>query len=508
METVESAGLDVRDVVKSYTGTTVLKGVSIAVRPGEVVGFVGHNGAGKSTLMRVISGATKSDSGTVAIDGVEVPQGSPTSAIDAGIATVYQELSLLPNLTVAQNVFLGAERTASGFLRKQEMRAQAAALVKKFGLSIDVDRKVRDYPVATRQLLEIAIATFRKARYLLLDEPTTSLEGRQVDNFLETVRDLAADGLGIVLVNHKLDELYAVASRIVALVDGEVRIDAPIGDVSRDDVVRAIAGEEAVTGREADGSRAADRREEELETANVVVRVRDLRSTVLKGVSCEARSGRVLGIYGLIGSGRTELLRSLIGADKMDSGQIELFGSTYRPSTPLEASKRGVVYVTEERKQDGIVPQLDSTINTMLPVLKQSYRWGLLDRNRLSKRADEFMTTLRVRGDKQAPIASLSGGNQQKVLLARALAQRPRVLLLDEPTKGVDLGVKAEIHRMIRRLAHEDGLTVILVSSEEEEICDVADDVIVMSHGRADGELLDPATLTAASLRQAAWEAA
>lgn len=507
METFEGTGLDVRDVVKSYTGTTVLKGVSIAVRPGEIVGFVGHNGAGKSTLMRVISGATRPDSGSITIDGQPVAQGSPTAAIEAGIATVYQELSLLPNLTISQNVFLGAEQSATGFLKKQQMRSQAQELVRRFGLDVDVDRKVSDFPVATRQLLEIAIATHRKARYLMLDEPTTSLEGRQVDNFLETVKDLSADGLGIVLVNHKLEELYAVATRIVALVDGEIRIDSPIGDVSRDDVIRAIAGEEAVALNSASAQSGTQRRDE-LDVADVVVRVQDLHSNVLKGVTCEARAGRVLGIYGLVGSGRTELLRSLIGADRVLGGSVTLFGASYQPSSPRSAMKRGIVYVTEERKQDGIIPQLDSTINTMLPVLKQTYRWGLLDRRQMAKRADEVMNTLHVLGNRDAPVASLSGGNQQKVLLARALAQKPRVLLLDEPTKGVDLGVKGEIHRMIKRLAHEEGLTVILVSSEEEEICDVADDVIVMSHGRATGDILDPASLTAASLRQAAWEAA
>jgi ABC-type sugar transport system ATPase subunit len=517
------AGLFVRDIVKSYTGTRVLKGVSIAVRPGEIVGFVGHNGAGKSTLMRVISGATRPDSGEVVVDGETAQPGSPVDALGKGIATVYQELSLLPNLTVTQNVFLGSEQKRAGLLRRDVMRAQTRELVERFHLDVDPDRPVGDYPVATRQLLEIAIATHRNARYLLLDEPTTSLEGEQVEQFLDTVRFLASQGLGIVFVDHKLDELYAVATRIVALVDGQLRIDANITDVSRDDAVRAIAGEDAVglsgetaasasgvpTSGGAAGDALAAAERATLPDGEVTVRVRGLRSQSLSGVSFEARAGRVLGIYGLVGSGRTELLRSLVGLDPtISSGTMELFGERYAPRDPAAAMRAGVVYVTEERKIDGIVPQLDSRLNTMLPVLTSSYRYGLLDRRALRRRADELLDQLRVKGDRSGQIASLSGGNQQKVLLARALVQEPRVLLLDEPTKGVDLGVKAEIHRIVRRLAHEDGLTVILVSSEEEEICEVSDDVLVMSGGWTDGSLLDPQHLNAASLRLAAWDAA
>jgi ABC-type sugar transport system ATPase subunit len=233
-----------------------------------------------------------------------------------------------------------------------------------------------------------------------------------------------------------------------------------------------------------------------------------LRTDALTSVDLRARAGRVLGIYGLVGSGRTELLRTLVGLDPVRAGSVRLFGSLYSPRSPDAARRSGVVYLTEERKVDGIVPQLDSSVNAMLPVLRRAYVRGLLSRRALRTQAAVYMDRLKVRGDRSGPIASLSGGNQQKVLLARVLAQEPRVLLLDEPTKGVDLGVKADIHEMIRQLAHREGLTVVLVSSEEEEICDVSDDVIVMSNGATDGSLLDPHTLTPASLRHAAWAAA
>ncbi|MDZ8274785.1 sugar ABC transporter ATP-binding protein [Microbacterium aquimaris] len=505
MDTAAGSGLEVRDVVMSYTGVTVLKGVSIAVRPGEVIGLVGHNGAGKSTLMRVISGAIKPVSGAVLLDGEPTPLGSPIDALHAGIATVYQELSLLPNLTVAQNVFLGHERTRAGMLSKDEMRERTMALAKEFGLDVDPDAKVGTYPVATRQLLEIAIATHRNARFLLLDEPTTSLEGAQVDRFLDIVRSLSNRGIGIILVDHKLEELYAVASRVVALVDGEVRIDANVDEVSRQEIVTAIAGEEAVdlADRAARTPRVAQEN-----TRPVTVSVERLATSDISDVTLRAHEGRVLGIYGLVGSGRTELLRALVGLDGIRSGRVTVFDKPYAPRGPADAMKAGVVYVTEERKVDGIVPQLDSATNAMLPVLRRAYRWGRLDRGRLTAIATGYMDQLKVKGDRTGPVERLSGGNQQKVILARALAQQPKVLLLDEPTKGVDLGVKADIHQMVRRLAHQDGLTVIVVSSEEEEICEVSDDVVVMSNGVSDGTVLDPHTLTPASLRHAAWDAA
>ncbi|MCB2176929.1 MAG: sugar ABC transporter ATP-binding protein [Actinomycetales bacterium] len=498
--------LSARGVVKSYAGVTVLHGVSIDVAPGEIVGLVGHNGAGKSTLLKVISGATKPDAGVISVDGRRHQLESPSDAIAAGIATVYQELALLQNLTVAQNAFLGDERLRRGVLDKDGMRRQARELTTSFGLDVDVDRRLGDYPVAARQLLEVAIATHRNARYLLLDEPTTSLEGAQVERFLDTVRGLAAErGLGIVFVDHKLDELYAVCSRIIALVDGRVRIDARVDAVSREEVVAAIAGEDdhAAPVRVDTGSEPAD-----APRAGRHLSVRHLGAAGIEDVTLEARPGRVLGIYGLVGSGRTELLRTLVGLQPVGHGEIRLDQDAYRPRSTGAAARQGVVYLTEERKHDGIVPMLSSQDNVALPVLGRYTRAGFLRKKVMAAAADAVLTQMRIRGDVHGPIQGLSGGNQQKVLLARAVSQHPRVLLLDEPTKGVDLGVKAEIHRIIRALARDEGLTVVVVSSEEDEICEVADDIVVMSHGRCTGELVPPEARTPTELRRSAWAAA
>lgn len=503
---MDQSGWRAEGIVKIYSGIQVLKGVSISLRPGEVVGLVGHNGAGKSTLLKCLSGAVTPEAGSISLDGEELHLTSPQDALRRGISTVYQELALLPNLTITENIFLGEELTKGGALDRRGMRKVARDLTSQFNLDVDVDRRLGDYPVATRQLLEIAVATHRDAKFLLLDEPTTSLESAQVEQFLALVRELSKErGIGVLLIDHKMSELYAVADRIVALVDGEVRIDADVASVSEEAVVEAITGEPATTvGAEHRVATVTDAPPPPLGEA--VLRVDHLRNRDLEDVSLTAHAGRVLGIYGLIGSGRTEFLRTLIGLGTVDSGRIQLFGKDYFPRNPADAQRRGIAYLTEERKIDGIIPLRDSISNAILPVIERYTESGfLLQPQRLNAAGNEYMDKVRVRGSREAPVASLSGGNQQKVLLARVLAQEPKVLLLDEPTKGVDIGVKVEIHRMLRALASEQGLTVIVVSSEEEEVLAVADDVTIFSDGYCSGETKPASSLTDADLRKAAW---
>ncbi len=501
-----SPGLEAAGISKFFSGVPALTRVSIAIPPGRIVGLAGHNGAGKSTLLKLLSGVYRPDEGGVFLDGAAVELHSPRSALALGVATVHQELSLLPNLTAMQNTFLAQERTQLGFLKRSAMRAEAQAMTERFGLDIDVERPVGDYPVATRQLLELAIATHRNARFLLLDEPTTSLEGDQIDRLLATVRSLAREqGVGIMLINHKLDELYAVADQIVALVDGHVRINGLAATVAREEVVRAIAGDEAAAHSPArlqqpSGSGAAGSNDDP-----IALNVKQLQTKALTSVTLQAQAGRILGIYGLVGSGRTEFLRALIGLDEVVSGEVELLGHPYRPRNPAAARRAGLVYLTEERKRDGVIAPLDSLINVALPVLDQFRRAGFLHLGEMRRRTSAYLDLLKVRGDRSQPIIRLSGGNQQKVMLARALAQEPKVLLLDEPTKGVDIGVKVDIHRMIRELAHTQKLSVILVSSEEEEILEVADDVAVFVGGVCDGEVMPAAHLNATQLRRTAW---
>ena len=493
---------------KLFSGIPALDGVDLTIQAGKVTGLVGHNGAGKSTLLKVLSGAYQPDGGELLIGEDKVSFSSPATAIASGIATVYQELSLLPNLTVAENAFLGHELSKNGRLDKRAMNEATQELVDKFGLAVDPSRRVGDYPVATRQLLEIAIATSHQARFLLLDEPTTSLEGQQVESLLEMVKGLAKDeGLGIVFINHKLDELFAVSDEVVALVNGTVRIQGPTDRVDRAEVIRAIAGSDidhAQQPQQSD-SVAASASGQDRPTA---LAVDHLHSNELKDVTLQAREGSVLGIYGLVGSGRTEFLRTLVGLLPSRGGAMSLYGSPYAPRGVADAQRRGVVYLTEERKVDGLVPGLDSITNVVLPVLQAYTRMGLLDHRKLRTVSTDLLTQLGIRGDIHSPVVTLSGGNQQKVLLARALAQKPRVLLLDEPTKGVDIGVKSEIHQLLRDLAHERGLAVVVVSSEEEEILEVADEVVTFTLGTCTGQAVPASQLTVQSLRHEAWNAA
>lgn len=505
-------------IVKRYSGVPALRGVSVAVPAGRVVGLVGHNGAGKSTLLRILAGQIRPDDGRLSLDGEPVAFTSPADALEVGVATVYQELSLLPNLTVTQNVFLGRERKRAGLLRRGGMRDEARAVVRDFDLDVEVDRPLGDYSVAIRQLLEIAVAAQRGARFLLLDEPTTSLEGRQVDRLLERLRDLTTRGLGVLLVDHNLDELWAVADHVVALVDGEVRVDAAVAEVSRSEVVRAITGEAGVPaavphgstrdGRPDGGSTAATAVPGDAadgRSGPVAVAVRHLRTPTLVDVSIEAHAGRVLGLYGLVGAGRTEFMRALIGMEPLRGGEITVDGRPFNPSGPAAARRRGLVYLTEERKRDGLVPLMDSSLNATLPVLGRFRRAGVLDKRVLRREAADLLDRLHVRGDRDAPVVRLSGGNQQKVLLSRVLAQHPSVLLLDEPTRGVDIGVKVQIHDMVRDLAHRDGLAVVVASSEEDEILDLADEVVVFVAGSCDGRARPTAGLTESDLRAMAW---
>lgn len=491
---------------KLFAGVPALDGVDFTVTAGKVVGLVGHNGAGKSTLLKVLSGAYFPDGGELILGEDRVSFHSPAAAIDAGVSTVYQELSLLPNLTIAENTFLGRELRKNGMLDKKTMLESAQELIDRFKIDADASRRVGQYPVATRQLLEIAIATSRNARFLLLDEPTTSLEGEQVDALLKLVRSLATDeGLGIVFINHKLDELFAISDEVVALVDGKVRIHGSTDQVNRAEVITAIAGSDAAHN---DSQVKKPEAVAPGDDSAVVMSVRGLHGADVHGVDLDAREGRILGIYGLIGSGRTEFLRTLVGLIPSSGGEITLFGEPYNPTGPAQAQDRGVVYLTEERKIDGVVPGLDSLSNVVLPVLRQHTHGPLLDHHALDAIATDLLAQLSIRGDVHAPVATLSGGNQQKVLLARALAQKPRVLLLDEPTKGVDIGVKSEIHQLLRRLAHEEGLAVVMVSSEEEEILEVSDDVVTFVAGVCESEPVPAAELSVHALRQRAWEAA
>ncbi|NEM92558.1 sugar ABC transporter ATP-binding protein [Galbitalea soli] len=493
--------LAARALSRRYGNTLALDGVDATIRRGEVHGLMGHNGAGKSTLLRLLTGADRPDSGAITIDGSEVRLARPADAHAAGIIAVYQELSLIENLTVSENLFLAGELTTAGRLDRAAMNRVADDLLAKYRIDATATTVLRDLPVASRQLIEVASALRRNVKYLLLDEPTTALSPTQIEELLQQLKRIATEeNVGVVLVDHRLDEVFSVADRITALTDGRVLLSGSTAQVTRADVERAIIGHESEpTARAARSAAPAS-------TGETLLSVRDIRSARLRGVSLEASAGRVLGIYGLVGSGRSRVLRAIFGEERLSGGEMVLGGHPYAPASPADAIRSGIAFVSEERKSDGFIPEFHPRENVTLPVLDRFQSAGILRLGRARAAAEEALGRVRIHGDLQQPIARLSGGNQQKVLLSRAMLQSPRVLLLDEPTKGIDIGTKAEIHDLIRELAHGGDRAVVLVSTEEEELLGVADDILVIRNGRSAGRLHRAEDLTVAELRRLALE--
>jgi len=484
--TSPARALAAEKISRHYGQTRALCEVSVTLRRGEVHGIAGHNGAGKSTLLRVLSGAEQPDAGHLLLDGEPLMLGSPAAALAAGVVCVYQELSLAQNLTVAQNIFLGGELNRGGTTLDRRMNLEATRMLEQFELPLRAADTVSRLPVASRQMVEILRALHRKANYILLDEPTTALQPAQIDVLLAQLRRLVAEqDVAVAMIDHKLDELYAVADRITVLADGELVFSQLTTDAPRRQVIRAIVG----TGdrRALEAIAAPDRAMKVQNDAplggNNVLELRALTSHRLTRVDLVVPAGRVLAIYGLIGSGRTRLLRTLMGLEPVTGGRLTVGGRVRRFRSPAQAMRAGIAYVSEERKADGFIPGSDAVDNAVLPVLWRYSPLGVVRRSQARRVAESELAALGIRGNIQGPIERLSGGNQQKAMLAKALLQKPKLLLLDEPTKGIDIGTKTQIHEIIRRLAHDDGVAVVVVSSEEEEILSVADDVAIMRSG-------------------------
>ncbi len=504
--TTPGSGLVVSGVSKTYGATHALSNVSLEILPGQVVALIGHNGAGKSTLLRALAGAEVPNEGTISVDGRTVHFQSPSAAAAAGIACVYQELSLVNELTIAENLFLGAEKFRGLLLDRREMNSQADRLLAEYAIPAAATDLVARLPVAQRQLLEVVRAINRDAKYLLLDEPTTALERDQVEELLKIIRHLVRErGMGVLFINHKLNEVYAIADYIVGLANGEVVLRGDAKTVTADQVVEAIVGDD--DGHGASGTAKSSSPATRAPTDKVTLEVRGLHGNGLNGVDLKVHAGEILGIYGLNGSGRSRFLRTVYGIEPLAHGEMLLDGARYRPHDPEQAIAHGIAFVPEERKSDGFVPQMTSVENIILPVLDRFMRFGILSWRRLKLAADGALAQVPILGDVEEPITSLSGGNQQKTLFARAILLAPNVLLLDEPTKGVDIGAKAEIHQIIRDFA-SDGRSVIVVSSEEEELLEVSDRVVIFRHGHCDGRAVAVSDLSVADLRRGAWASA
>jgi monosaccharide-transporting ATPase len=479
--------LSMSGIDKRFAGIPALSAASFEVAPGEVHALIGQNGAGKSTLIKVLTGYYRRDAGTVLFDGRPFEVGSPQAAQAAGISTIYQEINLVGFRSVTENICLGREMRRYGFLDWPRMHAAARELLARFNLRIDVRRPLDAYPIATQQMVAIARAVGFSSRLVIMDEPTSSLDDREVAVLFGVVRQLKASGVSVVFVSHKLDELYAVCDRVTIMRDGRTVKAAAMQDMDKLDLVATMLGRDLTTvrrqGATGFGEKSAGAHAEILAVSGLAA------PPQVTNVDIRVGAGEIVGMAGLLGSGRTESVRTIFGVDRPRSGDIRLDGQVFKPRTPADAIRSGLGFCTEDRKLEGIVPDLSVRENLTLALLPLLTKAGIVDEAKQRKVVDSFITRLGVRcASPEQPIRELSGGNQQKVLLARWLCTQPRLLILDEPTRGIDVGAKAEIQALIRELA-DGGLGVLMVSSEIEEIIEGSDRAYVLRDGRTVAEL-------------------
>ena len=474
--------LSMRGVAKSFGAVAALTDASLDVAPAEVHALIGQNGAGKSTLIKVLTGFHRADAGTVAFDGAPFEAASPKDAQLKGIATIYQEVNLVGFRSVAENVCLGRRFSRFGLLDIGAMRAEARRLLARFDLDLDVRRPLDAFPIAVQQMVAIARAIGFSSKLVIMDEPTSSLDDREVESLFAVIRGLKADGVSTVFVSHKLDELYAVCDRVTIMRDGATVRSGTMAEIPKLDLVATMLGRDlrAVAKGGTTGFGAKSRG-----AHRPVVEARHLaRAPLVADVSFSVGAGEIVGLSGLLGSGRTESVRLLFGADRADGGSMALDGRPFAPREPRDAIAAGLGFCTEDRKREGIVPDLSVRENMTLALMPRLTAAGIVDEVRQRAVVERFVHRLGIRcSSPEQPIRELSGGNQQKVLLARWLCTDPQLLILDEPTRGIDVGAKGEIQALIRELA-EGGLAVLMVSSEIEEIVEGADRAAVLRDGR------------------------
>ncbi|MGQ9366236.1 sugar ABC transporter ATP-binding protein [Azospirillum sp. ST 5-10] len=490
--------LEATGVAKSFLGQTALEGVDFTLRAGEVHALLGENGAGKSTLIKVLTGVHRSDAGTVHLEGAAIaPQGTG-EAQDLGIGTVYQEVNLLPNLSVAENIFLGRQPRRFGLVDRRAMERRARAMLAGYGLDLDVSALLGRFSVAVQQIVAIARAVDLSGKVLILDEPTASLDHAEVETLFAVVRRLKARGLGIVFITHFLDQVFALADRVTVLRNGR-RIDTvAVADTDPMAVVRMMLGRELEAAEHGAGRPPRDG------AAPAIAFEGYGRRRSVAPFDLAIRPGEVIGVAGLLGSGRTETARLLFGLDTPDRGTARVDGRTVRIGSPRRAVALGFGFCPEDRKTDGIVGDLSVRENIMLALQARRGWLRPLPRAEQAALAERFVAALDIRtGDIEKPVKLLSGGNQQKVILARWLATEPRLLILDEPTRGIDVGAHAEIIRLINRLC-DAGMALVVISSEFDELVAYSSRVVVLRDRRHVGELPGGALSTTAIMRMIA----
>lgn len=471
--------LELNHISKSFTGVEVLHDVSFELRPGEVHALLGENGAGKSTLVKIMTGVHQPDKGEIFLNGEPVHFGDARDSRQAGIAAIYQELTLFPDLDVAENIFVGRQPIRlGGQVDWRKLYAEAGKLLESLGVKLDLKQKARNLSIAQQQMVEIARAFSIQARILIMDEPTSSLTLSEVADLFRLVRRLRAEGTAIIFISHRLEELFEIGDRVTVLRDGSYVGTRLMKDITRDDLIRMMVGR-TITNLFP---------KQDVTAGDVVLNVENLtRAGSFQDVSFELRRGEILGLAGLVGAGRTNVARALFGVEAATAGWIQVDGHEVVITSPQQAIELGLAYVPEDRQLHGLIPAMDITSNISLPMLKQYAPIGWLQDKLELKSSYEAACQMEVRANNIWQLArELSGGNQQKVVLAKWLSTKPRILILDEPTRGIDVGTKAAVHELMSKLAAE-GMAILMISSELPEILGMSDRIIVMREGHVTG---------------------
>lgn len=474
--------LEMRGISKKFHGVTALNNVNLTIYPGEVHALMGENGAGKSTLMKILAGAYATDEGEIRINGETVKIADPKAARQAGITLIYQELNVAPNLTVAENIFMGSEFTKGYLLDRERMNREAAEVLNSLGASFTPSDVLSSLSIAEQQQVEIARALKDNSRILVMDEPTAALSDRETERLFELIRKLRSGGIAIIYISHRMEEIYALADRISVLRDGEYVGTLERQEISSERLVQMMVGRPV---------RDLFERHSEKKLGPVVLEVKNISDgRKIQPASLKLHAGEIVGLAGLVGAGRTELSRLIFGADRKTSGEVILNGIPLKIDNPIDAIAAGIAYVPEDRKDQGLFLEMSCRKNIVINILKRDAKAGLIDFRKIGNVASKAVEDFNIRlANLELRALDLSGGNQQKLLLARWLAINPRVLLLDEPTRGVDIGAKSEIYRIISDLAAQ-GMAILMVSSELLEIIGLSDRVLVMREGRLEGELI------------------